>query len=131
MTGTYIPYGDYRSVVIAEITGVSAQPFLAHASSIVNTPGAGTDNIGSGSFTVSVVPAIVIAISSNESQVHGPPYAPAAGTGFTSLGTVTNYGMGNDFGRLTYAVITTTGTQQALFSALGADEYLTFAVVFH
>lgn len=129
ISATWGPFSDFRSIVVAEISGVSAQPFLASASS-TETVSAGTDTIRSGPFTVSVQPALIIAISSNESQVNGPPFAPLAGSGYTSLATTTSYGLGNDFTRLTARLTTTTGEQQAVFSAPVRDEYLTFAVVF-
>lgn len=130
ITATWAPFGDYRSVIVAEITGVSAQGFLASASNIQRSSSAGTDNLTSGPFNVAVQPALIVAVSSNESQLSGPPFAPLAGTGFTTVGTATNYGGSNDFTRLVMRPITTTGIQAAMFSAPGADEYLTFAIVF-
>lgn len=129
ITATWGPFSDYRSIVVAEIAGVSPQAFLASASNI-QTVSAGTDNISSGAFNVSAQPALIIAISSNESQVNGPPYAPLAGTGYTDLGATTSYGMGNNFTRLIARQTTTAGSQEARFSAPVEDEYLTFAVVF-
>lgn len=129
ITATWTPFGDFRSIIVVEISGVSAQPFLASASNI-QTVAAGTDNIRSGPFNVSAAPALIVAISSNESQVNGPPFAPLAGTGYTSLAATTSYGMGNSFTRLTARQTTTTGSQEALFSAPVGDEYLTFAAVF-
>lgn len=131
VTATWNPFGDYRSIVIAEVTGVSAQPLIAHQSNIQRSTAGGTGNLTSGNFTVAVVPALVIAISTNESQTSGPPYAPGAGPNFQSLGTVTNYGLPADFARLEYRVLTASGQSQALFNAPAADEFLSFAVVFH
>lgn len=131
ITATWAPFGDYRSVIIAEITGVSAQGFLASASNIQRTTGAGVDNLTSGPFNVSVQPALIVAVSSNESQVNVPPFLPSAGTGFTTVGTATNYGEPQNYVRLVMRPVTTTGSQAATYSATGADEYMVFAIAFH
>ena len=130
VTATWVPFGDDRSIVIAEVTGVSAQPLVGHASQIQKVGGAGVSNITSGKVNVTVQPALILALSTSEFQTHGPPFAPNAGTGFTSLGTVTNYGVTADGGRLEYKLTSTAGDQAALFNAVGADEYFTFVLVF-
>lgn len=130
VTATWVPFGDFRSIVVAEVTGVSAQPLLGHASNIQTTRGAGAGSIASGNVNIAVQPALILAISTSEFQTHGAPFAPNAGSGFTSLGTVTNYGTSPDGGRLEYKVTTTAAYQAALFDAVGADKYFTFAIVF-
>lgn len=123
-------FGDFRSMLVVEISGVSATPFLGHAEQVSTPTGSGSNNITSGNISVAIQPAIIIATSANTLQSH-TPFAPLTGSGFASVGTWQNFGLGQgDFSRIESRLVTTTGNFPASFSANGADTFLTFAAAF-
>ena len=133
ITATWIPFGDYRTVIVAEITGVSEAPLLGSASSIVFATAAGVDNISSGRIRINRRNALMVAICSNEWQIDPAstaPYVPHAGTGMTSWGTFVNYGGKDNYTRLAWRLTGRVGFKEALFSSTAADEHFTFMAVF-
>ncbi|WP_292998736.1 hypothetical protein [Nevskia sp.] len=133
ITATWTPFGDYRSVIAVEITGVSEAPFLGGASSIVFTSGPGVDDISSGRLRVNRRNALLAAVSCNVSQRNPQqtvPFVPNAGTGMTSTYTFGNYGERFDYCRFASSLTGRVGFKEALFSSNAADQYFTFMAVF-
>lgn len=121
-------FGDYRSACAVTLTGVSAYQGLAQQ--IVNTTGAGTDNVSSGTYSLTSAPALLVGFCVNEREFSSP-IAPDAGTGWTSHGTWMNFSLGfGDFGRVTSKLATATGSQEAVFSTHGADTFYAHVMAF-
>ena len=127
-TDAFSVFGDFRWVFIVEVTGVTATPLIGNHSDVSSSSAAGTDNITSGLINVTSQPALIVGVTSNESQVNSPFTPGNTGTGFTNLSTFANFGGTPDFSRAEYKRTTTTGNQAALFSATVADENFTFAI---
>ncbi len=121
-------FGNYRSACAVTIDGISAYQGLAQQ--IENPSGSGTDNVSSGTFSVTAAPALLLGFSVNEREFSSP-IAPDAGTGWTSHGTWMNFSLGfGDFGRVTSKLASATGSEEALFSTNGADTFYAHMMVF-
>lgn len=123
---------DFAAIVVSEYSGlaVSGGP-LGSAFQAQNGPGAGTDIVTSGTFSVAVAPALLYGFSTDDTG----SFVPTAGTlysGFTGRGSI--------WGNLTGGVraitedqrLTASGTYAGTFGNItkGGDVYLTDAIAF-
>jgi hypothetical protein len=122
--------GQFKAVLIAEVSGASTTPLVGHNANTQDGLGAGTDNVSSGGITIAAAqtPALMLAISGNDTSAGGVS-APAAGTGFTSVASI--WDIGQNLGTFETRTYSTGGLDSALFSAPQNDSYLTVAAVFH
>ncbi len=99
-----------RPILAAEIGGVTASPNDGHAGQAQATPTLTTDATTTGTFSNTVQPGLLEALSVRVFQ--GPPNA---GTGFTDLGTKWAISIGS--ARYESKALSTTGSQAATFTS--------------
>lgn len=86
VTATFSISTTLRAIWVAEILNAKlASPLDGHAAQVQAAPGSGTDAISSGNATNATQPGLVLALSMDNRTIS--PVAPAAGTGFTDLGS--------------------------------------------
>jgi hypothetical protein len=93
-----------NGVFAVGISGLKSASYQTGAAITVASPGTGSDGITTGNMTPTEQPACVIGLA----VTTGALATPAAGTGFTSVGTGWQFGSGTDLARLAHKQITST-----------------------
>jgi hypothetical protein len=127
---------NYKGVLIAELSGVTQAPLVAHAGRIQDGITQGTANVTSGSLAVAAdqTPALLLGLSMNTSGGasdlggSGKP-GPAAASGATQVAQFWNWGA--NLATLSTTTVTGAGNVSAAFDAPDTDSYVTVAAVFH
>ena len=105
-----------RGVYAIPVSGLKSASYQTGAATTQATPGTGTDGITTGNMTPTGQPACVIGAVINA----GSLATPAAGTGYTSIGTAWQFGFGTDLMRVEHQRITSTAAL-ALTGTASAD----------
>lgn len=119
---------DYQANYIIEVGNVAASPLIGNNGSTQNALATGTNNIVSGTVTVSAgqVPCILIGLAANSSGT----VAPTVGTGMTLIENTWNFAGVNNLATVAYQKITTPGNYQAVFNQVDvASDMACIAVV--
>lgn len=118
---------QYPAIYVAEISGLTASPYLTGEAQFQASLGAGTDNILSGpTGTLAAQPALVFGFAY---QTFGLD-TPAAGTGYTSLTGVWDFeGIQAVSARPMWKRVTSTAAVEATASASNTSDYKTMVVV--
>jgi hypothetical protein len=124
---------DYTAMYALEVGGVSASPLVGHSGSVQNGLSPGTNNILSGTMTVTSgqVPCLLLAMTLNGSFNGGVPNLPTPGTGMTFLASTWTFGGAIPCAALAYRLITTAGSYQAVFNQVSSasEDINTVAVI--
>lgn len=114
-----------RGIYAIPVSGLKAASYQTGAIAVQASPGTGTDGVTTGNMTPTEQPACVIGGVTNGGSVN----TPAAGTGFTSIGTSWQFGSGTDLFRAEHQRITSTSAL-ALTMTAGADvKHFSVAVI--
>ena len=105
-----------RAVYAIPLSGLKAASYQIGGIAVQASPGTGTDGVTTGNMTPTEQPACVIGAITNGGSVN----TPAAGTGFTSIGTAWQFGTGTDLFRAEHKRITSTSAV-ALTGTAGAN----------
>ena len=122
---------DYQANVICEVTNVATSPLVGYNSNAQNALASGTNNITSGTITVSAlqVPCLMLAMSMNTSASAGSQ-TPAVGTGMTNVNNALwGFHTAGITATLATQLITSAGSYAAIFSAPVTGDYATVAVI--
>lgn len=126
VTITFDAAADNTAVYVVEASGLGSFVTGERNGAVQNAPGTGTDGTTTGNITPSTQPAMLLGICCNVSASN----TPAAGTGFTSLTGVWNYGGGTPFARPEHIRLTSTSAVAATWTASnGTNRYMTAAIV--
>lgn len=105
-----------RTVYAIPLSGLKAASYQTGLTANQASPGTGADGVTTGNMTPSEQPACVIGFAFNVGSLN----TPAAGTGFTSIGTAWQLGGGTDLMRAEHKRITSTSAV-ALTETAGAN----------
>lgn len=126
VTITFDAAADNTAVWVVEASGLGSFVTGERNGAVRDAPGTATDGVSSGNITPSTQPAMLLAICCNVSASN----TPTAGTGFTSLTGVWNYGGGTPFARPEHLRLTSTSAVAATWTASnGSNRYMTAAIV--
>lgn len=118
---------DFPAIIIIPVSGLANPSFDKSAFAVQNSPGTGTDALTGGSTgTLAAQPAMILGLSSDFNNTT----TPAAGTGFTSIGTGWTYG-GTAGMRVEHKRVTSTSSVSATFTAgTGTDPHASVTLAF-
>jgi len=123
---------DFQSLYIIEVGNAHPSPLVGHSENPQNGLAVGTNNVTSGSITVTAaqVPCIMLAASMNSSG-NGTVNGPTVGTGMTLLANAWAFQSGTPITTFAYQNITTAGTYAAIFnqSSTAAEDIVTVAII--
>lgn len=126
VTATFNALSGARSMTIYELTGVSGVVAGQNAQ-FQSAPAAGADVVSSNTFTPSSQPGILIATSGNTATAN----IPNIGTGFTSIGTMMDMGLGaGNFFRGESKAISSTASVAGTFARTAAGGHCSVAMMF-
>jgi hypothetical protein len=115
--------------------GDPASPLIGNSGNIQDALAAGANVVTSGSMAVAATqtPALLVSVSMNtsggSSDTGGSDFGgPAAGTGFTQVTQMWNWGV--NLGTFELAAVPSAGNVAALFNAPDTDSFVTVAAVF-
>ncbi len=114
-----------RAIYAVPVSGLKAASYQTGAINVQASPGTGTDGITTGNMTPTEQPAIVIGGVTNGGSIN----TPAAGTGFTSIGTAWQFGTGTDLFRAEHLRITSTSALALTMTAGANVRHFSVAVI--
>ena len=114
-----------RGIYAVPVSGVKAASYQTGAINVQASPGTGTDGVTTGNMTPTEQPACVIGGVANGGSVN----TPAAGTGFTSIGTAWQFGYGTDLFRAEHQRITSTSALPLTMTAGANVRHFSVAVI--
>ena len=114
-----------RAIFAVPVSGLKAASYQTGAINVQASPGTGTDGVTTGNMTPTEQPACVIGGVANGGSVN----TPAAGTGFTSIGTAWQFGYGTDLFRAEHQRITSTSALPLTMTAGANVRHFSVAVI--
>lgn len=114
-----------RGIYAIPVSGLKAASYQIGAIAVQASPGTGSDGITTGNMTPTEQPACVIGGVANGGSVN----TPAAGTGFTSIGTAWQFGYGTDLFRAEHQRITSTSALPLTMTAGANVRHFSAAVI--
>ena len=114
-----------RGIYAVAVSGVKAAAYQTGAIANQAAPGTGADGVTTGNMTPTEQPACVIGAA----VCSGAIATPAAGTGFTSIGTAWQFGTGTDLFRAEHQRITSTSAVALTGTAASNVRHFSVAVI--
>ena len=115
VTVTFSASEAYRAIFICEISGVQNAAQDGNSANNQFNVGTGTDAIVSGNAT-NTATATMLSLTCDDSA----QFTPVTGTGFTSISTFWNFGLGGIYARAEYKTGVAVATQGSTFTAGGS-----------
>lgn len=114
-----------RAIYAIPVSGLKAACYQTGAIAVQASPGTGTDGVTTGNMTPTEQPACVIGGLINGGSIA----TPAAGTGFTSIGTAWQFGTGTNLFRAEHKRITSTSATPLTGTAGANVKHFSVAVI--